>query len=69
MQEKGNQPAWSSPASEETEDMKEAHEDEEELAEEALFEAEQAIEETDAGKEELPEPEKRLAPLLTGYLI
>ncbi|GEB28055.1 cell division protein FtsQ [Enterococcus casseliflavus] len=59
LQEKGNQPAWSSPASEETEDMKEAHEDEEELAEEALFEAEQAIEETDAGKEELPEPEKK----------
>lgn len=56
LQEKGNQPAWSSSASDETEDMSQAHEDE--LTEETLFEAEQAIEETDDEKEGVTEPEK-----------
>lgn len=57
LQEKGNQPAWSSSASDETEDMSQAHEDE--LTEETLFEAEQAIEETDDEKEGVTEPEKK----------
>ena len=56
LQEKGNQPAWSSPAPEETEDTSKDHEDEQE---EAFFEADQAMEESVDEKEALPEPEKK----------
>lgn len=56
LQEKGNQPAWSSPALEETEDTSKDHEDEQE---EAFFEADEAMEEAVDEKEALPEPEKK----------
>lgn len=56
LQEKGNQPAWSSPAPEETEDTSKDHEDEQE---ETFFEADEVMEESVDEKEALPEPEKK----------
>lgn len=56
LQEKGNQPAWSSPAPEETEDTSKDHEDEQE---ETFFEADEAMEESVDEKEALPEPENK----------